>query len=73
LTCQSPVARRIYYRAWSTAIDRRTGRSLLLATVATRPPPGVDSDYADKRRDVELVGIGLGVWVLLMLVVVQWA
>jgi hypothetical protein len=28
---------------------------------------------ADRRRDVELVGIGLGVWVLLMLAVVQWA
>jgi hypothetical protein len=28
---------------------------------------------ADRRRDVQLVGIGLGVWVLVMLVVVQWA
>jgi hypothetical protein len=45
----------------------------LLATVAATPPPTVDAGYADRRRDVELVGIGLGVWVLLMLAVVQWA
>jgi hypothetical protein len=69
----SPVARRSHDRTWSTPVDRRTGRSLLIATVASGPPTTRDAGYADRRRDVELVGIGLGVWVLLMLVVVQWA
>jgi hypothetical protein len=71
--CRSPVARRSHDRTWSTPVDRRTGRSLLLATVAATPRQTVDAGYADRRRDVELVGIGLGVWVLFMLAVVQWA
>jgi hypothetical protein len=33
----------------------------------------IATEEADRRRDVQLVGIGLGVWVLLMLVVMHWA
>jgi hypothetical protein len=57
----------------ATPIDRRTGRSLLLAPIVGRSSPKIGTGEADRRRDVELVGMALGVWVLVMLVVVQWA
>jgi hypothetical protein len=68
-----PAARRGRYRAWWTPVDRRLGRSLLLHTVIAESSPRIVPSDADRRRDIELVGIGLGVWVLLMLLVVQWA
>jgi hypothetical protein len=42
-------------------------------SLVARRRPKIDAGEASRRRDVQLVGIALGVWVLLMLVMVQWA
>jgi hypothetical protein len=59
--------------AWQRPVGGHGGRPSPLITLASPSPQSVGGDDADRRRDVQLVGIGLGVWVLLMLVVVQWA
>ena len=52
---------------------RLRGSSVRRRSLVARRRPKIDAQEASRRRDVQLVGIALGVWVLLMLVMVQWA
>jgi hypothetical protein len=58
--------------AWQPPVTVRGGRPSPPTTLARGSRRAVGAD-AKRQRDVQLVGIGLGVWVLVMLVVVQWA